>query len=139
MSDAAYFAYSMRDPAMGSASLAPMLPVTLKADSQVSALGLLDSGATVNVMPFTLGQQLGFRWEEQTRVISLSGNLARVEARVVTVAAQVADFPAVRLAFAWTQTDASPLILGQVNFFMEFDVCFFRARESFEVRPKSTG
>ena len=139
MSDAANFAYSMRDPAMGSASLAPMLPITLEADSQVSALGLLDSGATVNVMPFTLGQQLGFRWEEQTRVISLSGNLARVEARVITVAAQVGDFAPVRLAFAWTQTDASPLILGQVNFFMEFDVCFFRARESFEVRPKSIG
>ena len=135
--DAIEFAYSMRDPALGSASLAPMLPVTLGATNSVSAVGLLDSGATVNVMPFTLGQQLGFRWEEQTRVVALSGNLARVEARVVTVAAQVGDFSAVRLAFAWTETDASPLILGQVNFFMEFDVCFFRARESFEVRPKS--
>ena len=113
-----------------------MLPIVLEVTNQVSALALVDSGATVNVMPFTLGQQLGFRWEEQTRAISLSGNLARVKARVVTVSAKVADFPSVRLAFAWTETDASPLILGQVNFFMEFDVCFFRARESFEVRPK---
>jgi|GEM_PF-3158502 len=28
------------------------------------------------------------------------------------------------------------LILGQANFFLEFDVCFFRARSEFEVRPK---
>ncbi len=128
----------MRDPAIGNASLAPMLPIALEATNQVSALALVDSGATVNVMPFTLVQQLGFRWEEQTRVISLSGNLARIEARVVTVSAQVAEFSPVRLAFAWTKTDVSPLILGQVNFFMEFDICFFRSRESFEVQPKPT-
>ena len=29
-----------------------------------------------------------------------------------------------------------PLLLGQVNFFMEFDVCLFRSGGSFEVRPK---
>ena len=100
MSDAANFAYSIRDPATGSASLAPMLPVALEGANIVSASALIDSGATVNVMPFTLGEQLGFRWEEQTRAISLSGNLASVEARVVTVAAHVANFPPVRLAFA---------------------------------------
>ncbi len=27
-------------------------------------------------------------------------------------------------------------ILGQVNFFLEFEVCFFRARALFDVRPK---
>jgi hypothetical protein len=28
------------------------------------------------------------------------------------------------------------MILGQVNFFMEFDVCFFRSQAAFEVTPK---
>ena len=32
--------------------------------------------------------------------------------------------------------DAVPLLLGQTNFFDEFDVCFFRSRAEFEVRPK---
>ena len=137
MSDAIKFAYSMRDPQLGSASLAPMLPIDLEAVHPISALALVDSGATVNVMPFALGAQLGFDCEEQTRVISLSGNLARVEARIITVSAQVGDFPAVRLAFAWAKTDASPLIPGQVNFLMEFGACFFRSRETFEIWPKS--
>ena len=41
------------------------------------------------------------------------------------------------MAFAWAQSDAVGIILGQVNFFLEFDVCFFRSRASFEVRPKT--
>jgi hypothetical protein len=42
-----------------------------------------------------------------------------------------------QLAFAWTQADDIPLILGQVNFFMEFDVCFYRAQRAFDVRPRN--
>ena len=80
--------------------------------------------------------QLGFDWNQQTRSVELSGNLASVEARVVVVSAVVGSFPPVRLAFGWAQTDTVSVILGQVNFFMEFDVCFFRSRGVFEVRPK---
>ena len=43
----------------------------------------------------------------------------------------------VRLAFAWTQAENVPLLLGQVNFFMEFDTCFYRSQLAFDVSPKS--
>jgi hypothetical protein len=66
--------------------------------------------------------------------VELSGNLAAVEARVVVVSAVVGKFAPVRLAFAWAKTDSVSVILGQVNFFLEFDVCFFRSRALFEVR-----
>ena len=39
-----------------------------------------------------------------------------------------------RLAFAWTNSNDLPVILGQVNFFFEFDVCFLRSRLLFEIR-----
>jgi hypothetical protein len=126
-----------RDPALGQASLAPMLPLTLIARHSVSAAGLVDSGAAVNVLPYALGVQLGFDWDQQTQSVELSGNLASVEARVVVLSAVVAGFPPVRLAFAWARTDEVSIILGQVNFFLEFDVCFFRSRGMFEVRPKA--
>jgi hypothetical protein len=84
-----------------------------------------------------IGTQRGFVWDQQTTSVQLSGNLASVEARVVLVAAAVAQFPPVRLAFAWAKQDSIPVILGQVNFFMEFDVCFFRSRALFEVQPKA--
>lgn len=130
------FPFLVRDSALGSASLAPMLPILLSGRQNISVLGLVDSGATINVLPFTLGLQLGFDWSQQNRSVALSGNPADVEARVVTTFAQVGQFAPIRLALAWTKTDAVPLILGQVNFFMEFDICFFRSRELFEVRPK---
>jgi hypothetical protein len=40
-----------------------------------------------------------------------------------------------RLVFAWTRADNIPVILGQINFFLTFDVCFFRGESIFEVRP----
>lgn len=130
------FPYVARDSSLGAASLAPMLPLTLRTSTAASVSGLVDSGAAINVLPFSVGVQLGFDWQKETRVVELSGNLAAVEARVVVVTAKVGRFPEVRLAFGWAQTDSVSVFLGQVNFFLEFDVCFFRARSLFEVRPK---
>jgi hypothetical protein len=28
-------------------------------------------------------------------------------------------------------------LLGRMNFFLEFDVCFYRSQLAFEIRPKS--
>jgi len=130
------FPFVARDPALGSASLAPMMPITLQAAQTVAVSALLDTGAAVNVLPYNIGLQLGFIWDQQTTTVELTGNLSSVEARVVLITATVAQFPPVRLAFAWTKQDTIPVILGQVNFFMEFDICFFRSRAIFEVKPK---
>jgi len=115
----------------------PYLPLTLSFNGQsLNTEGLLDTGASVNVLPYELGLQLGLIWEDETLSVLLAGNLARFEARAVVVDAQVNSFPTVNLAFAWTQATNVPLILGQANFFFEFDVCFFRRRSEFEVYPK---
>lgn len=130
------FPFVPRDPTLGNASLAPMIPLTLVGARTVSTTGLVDSGASINVLPFSLGQQIGLDWSQLTQSVTLSGNLASVEARVAVLSVSIGQFPAVRMAFAWSRSDAVSVILGQVNFFMEFDVCFFRSRSTFEVRPK---
>lgn len=118
----------------------PYLPLTLASNGHsLNIEGLLDTGASVNVLPYEIGMQLGLIWENETLSVLLAGNLARFEARAVVVNAQVSSFSAVNLAFAWTQAPDIPLILGQANFFFEFDVCFFRARSEFEVCPKQVG
>jgi hypothetical protein len=121
----------------GDTALVPLLPLRLwLGDGQpVEALGLVDSGATVNVLPHRLGLRLGAIWEEQTTRVILTGNLATHEARALLVAARVVDFGPVRLVFAWSQADNVPLLLGQVNFFDEFDVRFRRAQLHFEIQP----
>ena len=99
----------------------------------VSINALLDTGSTVNLLPYNIGLQLGATWEEQTVRLPLAGNLARVEARGVFVDVQIGNLEPVRLAFAWAQASQIPLILGQTNFFREFDVCFQRSRRTIEI------
>lgn len=137
MPDAERFVYTAGSATFGEASLLPLLTVALEyGQSSITASGLLDTGATVNVLPYPIGLELGAVWEEQTIPVQLSGNLAHSEARALMVSATVSRFAPVRLVFAWTQAENVPLILGQVNFFMEFDVCFYRSQQAFEVQPK---
>lgn len=118
----------------GLSSEMPYLPITLTYGTQsVETTALLDTGASVNVLPYEIGLQLGAVWENQTVPIRLSGNLAQLEARGVVLSAIVEDFDAVLLAFAWTQSREVPLILGHMNFFAEFDVCFYSADSAFEL------
>ena len=49
---------------------------------------------------------------------------------------QLEPFDALPLAFAWVKDDGVPLILGHVNFFASFDVCFFGASSEFEIKPR---
>lgn len=112
----------------------PTIPITLShAGSSVSANALLDTGSTVNLLPYDIGLQLGVIWEEQTVRLPLAGNLATVEARGLFVHVQVGNLEPVRLAFAWAKASQVPLLLGQTNFFREFDVCFQRSRRTIEV------
>ncbi len=138
MRNAERYSFAPIDVALGEASFCPYLPLTLVyQQSSVTKSGLLDTGASVNVLPYALGIEIGYEWERQTTALILTGNLAQYEARVVLVQASVGLFEPVQLVFAWTKATNVPLILGQVNFFMEFDICFYRSQLQFEISPKS--
>jgi hypothetical protein len=115
----------------------PLVPLDLRMGDReiVSAQGLLDSGASVNVIPYGLGIRLGAVWEAQTTRVVLTGNLAAQEARALLLHARIGRFSPVRLVFAWTHSENVPLLLGQMNFFQEFDVCFYRQRLQFGLEP----
>ena len=89
------------------------------------------------MLPYLGGVELRYEWERQTTALSLTGNLAHYEARVVLVQAVVGEFEPAQLVFAWTQAAHVSVILGQVNFFMQFDVCFYRSQLQFEISTKS--
>lgn len=101
-------------------------------------MGLVDSGASISVLPYSLGVQLGFDWRTQTAPITLAGTLAHIQARGIVVEGTVGNLAPVRLAFAWANSDQAPFLLGEFNFFQAFDVCFFRARGVFEIRQSGT-
>lgn len=116
----------------------PYLPIRLVYHQRaIDKTGLIDSGSSINVLPYQTGIDLGGVWDERLPILRLSGNLANVPAYPLIINAIIGSFNSVRLAFAWTKKDDIPIILGQVNFFMEFDVCFYRNKQIFEVSLKS--
>jgi hypothetical protein len=131
------FSFAEKIDLLGRSVIMPYLPLTLtNSDRSIEVTALLDTGASVNVLPYDIGRQLGFIWEEQTVPIELSGNLARHTAKGLVLSGIVAPFLPILLVFAWTQSNDVPVILGQMNFFAEFNVCFYRHELAFEVRPR---
>ncbi len=115
----------------------PYLSLTLERQGQrKEVFGLLDTGSTVCVLPYRIGLDLGAVWEEQTIPLVLKGNLANFEARALLMTAYIGELIPVNLAFAWTRAEDAPLVLGQTNFFMEFDVCFYHSQKEFEIKVR---
>jgi hypothetical protein len=132
------FKYSTSGPDQNEFDSLPRLPLLLRRENQeIETVGLVDSGATVNVLPYELGLGLRGVWDDRRAVIQLTGNLSNQPAMPFAVIAQVGEFLPVELLFAWVKRPNIPLILGQTNFFLEFDVCFYRSKMEFEVKPKS--
>jgi hypothetical protein len=130
------FSYSVSDPYQNEFDSLPRLTFLLSLGSrEVEVTGLADSGATVNVLPYEIGIRLGEIWDDSRPHIRLAGNLGNFPAIPLAATAKIGDFRPVRLMFAWVKADA-PLILGQTNFFMEFDVCFYRSSLEFEIMQK---
>lgn len=132
------YRFTVRDPAAGAASLAPLLPVRLRLGGiEEAVVGLVDSGAAVSVVPWSVGVQLGADWDAANPV-TLSGNLAAAEARVLVCEGLVGSFAPRRLAFAWSRSDDVPVLFGQVNFLLAFDVLLSRSGGWFEVGEPGT-
>ena len=116
----------------------PLLPIELRHGIQsISALGLVDSGSDISVLPLSIGLQLGLNWNRLPSLPPASGSFSSTPTRGVLLEVAIASYPPVRLAFSWMQRDDVPLILGQTNFFMEFDVCLFRSQNTFQIQPRT--
>ncbi len=133
------FPYCDRNPRAAGVDLMPDLPITLRHQNQtVAGVGLVDSGAMINVLPYSLGVQLGFDWDAQKTTIALGGTLAGLDARGIVIEAIVGQLPPVRLVFAWAKSDRVPILLGEFNFFEAFDIRFLRSQRIFEIRIPGT-
>src|SRR3954470_1899401 len=103
MPDAARFPFSSATSGSRDSGALPFLPLALEYRGvMIKEEALLDTGATVNVLPYRLGEQLGAVWVEGAPTVQLTGNLAHCESQALLLTGRVAEFPPVRLAFAWT-------------------------------------
>lgn len=77
MRNAQRFSFTEGIDTFGVPDALPLLPLALSyQNASVQVMALLDTGASVNVLPYDIGLQLGAVWEEQTTVVTLAGNLA---------------------------------------------------------------
>ncbi len=131
------FPYTVIKGFSGLKSGLPIIPITLSyEDNGVKVPGLVDSGSTVSVLPYDVGLQLGLDWDTQDLPAPLGGILRDIPSYGVLVTGTLDPFPSVHLVFAWTQSNDTPVILGQQNFFKEFDVHFYGFQNIFEIAPK---
>jgi hypothetical protein len=87
------FKYSTSDAAQNEFDSLPRLPLRLsQGDRAIEALGLVDSGATVNVLPYEIGLELGAVWDDSRAIIQLAGNLSNLPAMPFFATAEVSDF-----------------------------------------------
>lgn len=116
--------------------LAPIVPINLtRGGVSIGVNALVDSGADVSILPYSVGVRFGIDWHSLTLPCSVGGSAGGIPGKMLVVDAVLHTFPAVKLVFAWVQSDSVPVLLGQTNFFLEFDVCFFRSRGEFQIQP----
>ncbi len=131
------FNYSTTHPSQDEFDSMPRIPLVLEAEGrQVEVSALVDSGAMLNVMPFDVGSALGMEWDEDEAKVNLGGIVRGSGAMPVLVSVQIGDYEPVEMISAWTKRKDVPLILGQINFFNEFRVCFERYNLEFEITPR---
>lgn len=118
--------------------LAPLLPARLARNGVgIDAVGLVDSGATISVVPFDVGARFGEDWNKLPRELTLGGASSGVPAKLLALEMTFGAIGPVTQLFAWSSSNAQPVIFGRVSFFLDFDILFYRARGYFEVQPAS--
>ncbi|MEH2252083.1 hypothetical protein [Nostoc sp.] len=84
MVDKVRFAFPEVNPELSALNMLPYLLLILTYQNRsVSVSGLLDTGSSVNVLPYEIRLRLGAVWEDQRLSVPLGGNLARFEARAL--------------------------------------------------------
>jgi hypothetical protein len=112
--------------------LAPLLPARLSRNGvDVAVSALVDSGATISVVPFDVGARSGYSWN----AVALGGVAGGAVGKLIAVDLMFNPFGRIPQMFAGSSSNDQPVIFGRAMFFFDFDVCFHRARGYFEIQP----
>jgi hypothetical protein len=134
MSNTLRFPYKARGGSNGPVDQVPLLPFTLhRGQVSLTLEGLIDSGSVFSVLPFDIGARFGFSWDAEPGLVHLGG-IARSPAKVVPFTANIGSITTT-LSFAWARSNSYPILLGNADFFFNFDVFLCRRHSYFEIQP----
>ncbi len=117
----------------------PLVDIALYHEGhEITVPALVDSGATLSILPYDTGLELGLSWEEQTVPVDVGGVLKGIPAYGVLVRGELSPFPPVALVFAWVHHSSEEIrpILGQMNFFQQYKISFEAYNETFDITPR---
>lgn len=101
------FQYSTNHPSQDEFYSLPRIPLILRHNNErVEVVELVDSGATVSVLPYQIGIQLGLVWDDSKAIIRLAGSVGNQPAMPVFFMAEIGEFAPVRLVFSWAKSDS---------------------------------
>lgn len=106
--------------------------------NRLTVPALVDSGATVNVLPRDIGERFRLDWYEQRKILKPAGTIQGRAALALPLWAKVPGIKPQQLLFAWSElsSDTMRVLLGQTNFFDEFYVDFRKPLGYFEIELK---
>lgn len=118
----------------------PLVSIQLSHNATtITVPAVVDSGAALNILPYDTGLSLNLDWDKQTYPLNMGGILTGTQAYAVLLQAEIEPFSPLKLAFAWINKPSTEVrvLLGQVNFFQEFDVHFYGHQKAFEIALKT--
>ena len=139
------FVYTEVPGPFGQAGMLPLISLTLDyVDEEhfqvkrVEVPALVDSGATVNVLPRDIGERFGVNWDEHQHMFDAVGTIYGHPALALPLFATIPGHHAKHLWFAWSELSSKKIrtLLGQTNFFDEFYVDFRKPLGYFEIAFK---
>ncbi len=111
----------------------PLLEVQLASvDEVIKTDALVDTGAFVNVIPYTMGLRLGLVWDECEVGPKIGGSI-KGETRKVELLVTIKGFPEFESSFCWLVHDDTRFLLGHEDFFQKFTVCFDSSNGNFSL------
>lgn len=106
--------------------------------NRLTVPAVVDSGATVNVLPRDVGEHFGLNWKEQQDILATGGIVYGHTSLALLLWGKVPGLKPQKLSFAWSELPSSKVrtLLGQTNFFDEFFVDFRKPLGFFDIEPK---
>ena len=131
------FQYVIKAGGNGPLDEIPLLPIRLSLGSRsIKVEALIDSGATVSVLPLDVGAFFGLNWNSsKLQPLAVGGAHGAVPAKRLDLMTTIGSLAPRLLAFAWVNTNNDPLVLGNADFFFHFDVFLCRRHSYFVIQP----
>ncbi len=137
------FQYTEAQGMAGIPGMLPFIPMTLLHTSdgvhitaRITVPALVDSGATVNVLPRDIGERMGLEWDAQRTILPFAGTIHQRPALALPLFVKVPQLAPQRLLFAWSELSTHEhmtVLLGQTNFFDEYYVDFRKPEGYFDI------